>query len=84
MPVLELGVALAWVAESGVSSDGVFLLFRFVAALARIVHSLAGVVVAVVALVFQRDQPGLFGSGEDVPDLCRSGVVLSCNYVGNW
>jgi hypothetical protein len=54
---------------------GVGLRLRFVLAFVGGNYPLSGLVVAVVALVAQRDQPGLFEGGEDVPDASGGGVV---------
>src|SRR5438876_12014693 len=73
---LELGVgAFAGAAEPGVGPVGVLLRLWLVAALVRCDHVLSGVVVAVVALVAQGDEPGVAQHGEDVPDPGGRGVM---------
>jgi hypothetical protein len=81
-PGLELGVGpLARAAQLGVGAVGVFLGFGFVAAFVGGDHVLAGGVVAVVALVAQRDEPGLAQGGEDVEDPGGGGVVDAAEQV---
>src|SRR5437899_4051167 len=76
VPLLELRVgAFTGAAEAGMGAVGVFLRLRLVLALVRGDHLVAGLVVAVVALVAQGDEPGFFECGEDVPDSGGGGVM---------
>src|SRR5690348_6446640 len=61
--------------QAGVGAVGVLLGLWFVAALVRGDQNLTAFVVAVVALVAQRDESGVAQRGEDVPDPRGRGVV---------
>ncbi|GAA1314388.1 hypothetical protein GCM10009634_84320 [Saccharothrix xinjiangensis] len=75
-PGLESGVGtFARTAWAGMGAVGSLLGLGFVPALARGDHLVAGLVVAVVALVGQGDQPGVAQRGEDVPDPGGRGVA---------
>src|SRR5437764_12379407 len=81
-PGLELGVgAFAGAAQAGVSPVGVFLGLGLVAALVRGDHVIAGLVVAVVALVAQRDEPGVAQGRQDLRDPGGGGVVGAAGQV---
>src|SRR6476469_196710 len=65
-PVVELGVgAFARAVEPGMDTVGVLQRLGFVLAFVRGDHPFPVLVIAVVALVTQRDQPGLFQRGPD-------------------
>src|SRR5439155_16718673 len=75
-PVFELGVgAFAGAAEPGVGAVGFLAGFGLVTAFVRGDHVLAGLVIAVVALVAQGDQPSLAQGGENLPDAGGCGVM---------